>query len=82
MTDAPIDPRVRNIMNTLAHAIDTLLNGEARGAARQNAFVLLVFPVGEENANYISNVADRADIIPVLKATLARFEGQTAEGKA
>ncbi len=74
----PIDPALHRIMNTLARAIDDLLNGEARGKDRENGFVLLVLPLKdnpEHRADYISNMPDRREIVHVFKGMIARFEG-------
>jgi hypothetical protein len=55
-----------------------MFNGEARGADREVGFVLLIFPFGEKEGrcNYISNGADRRDIITLFKEQIKRFEGQ------
>jgi len=76
--DAPIDPALRDLMNGLAHGVDTLLNGkETPRDERLNGFILLVFPFHghDGRCNYISN-AGRADVVTMLKEQLARFEGQ------
>jgi hypothetical protein len=76
--DAPIEPRYREKMNALARVLDEFFNGEAKGADRKVGFVLLVFPFGAEDGrcNYISNGADRRDIVTMLKEQIKRFEGQ------
>lgn len=76
--DAPIQPEYLEKMNELAHAIDELFNGKARGDDREVGFVLMVFPFGEKQGrcNYISNGADRKDIVVLMKEMIARFEGQ------
>jgi hypothetical protein len=45
---------------------------------RETGFVLLVFPFGEKEgrANFISNGADRKDIVTLFREMIARFEGQ------
>jgi hypothetical protein len=76
--DAPIEPEFMDAMNTLAALVDVTLNGDAKGDARKNGFVLVVFPFGGDpgqRANYISN-ASRDDVVTLLKEQLARFEGQ------
>jgi hypothetical protein len=75
--DAPIEPRLIGDMNSLARAVDEVLNGEAKGKDRDYGFILMVFPFNghEGRANYISN-ANRADVVTMLKEQLARFEGQ------
>lgn len=84
--DAPIEQEYRQKMNALAAMLDEYFNGEnahprAVGAEdkRKVGFVLLVFPFGEEPAgrcNFISNGADRRDIVTLFKEMIARFEGQ------
>lgn len=77
--DAPIQDEYRAAMNALASVIDTGLNGELRGIDRKVGFVLLTFPFGEaENGrcNFISNGADRKDVVALFKEMIARFEGQ------
>lgn len=83
--DAPIEPKFIEMMNALARGIDEILNGHARGADRKNGFVLLVFPFEghEGRCNYISNGADRRDIVTLFKEQIKRFEGQPEiEGRA
>ncbi len=77
--DAPIQERYHTKMNVIAEALDRVLNGEAHGADRESGFVLLVFPFGnaeDGRCNFISNGADRKDIVVLLKEMIARFEGQ------
>ena len=76
--DAPIEQAYREQMNQIARILDAAFNGGAKGNARQTGFVLLVFPFGEKEGrcNYISNGADRRDIVTLLKEQIARFEGQ------
>ena len=76
--EAPIDPKLENMMGVLAHAIDDLFNGSGKG--KRNGFILMVFPfseVGEDGgrANYISN-ARREDVVKMLRAQIRRFEGE------
>lgn len=77
--DGPIALEYRAKMNMLAEAIDELFNGDARGADRKAAFVLLVFPFGDADGarcNFISNGPDRRDLVVLFKEMIARFEGQ------
>jgi hypothetical protein len=76
--DAPIEPEYRDTMNRVAGALDEAFNGVAKGKDRKVGFVLLVFPFGAEDGrcNYISNGADRRDIVIMLKEQIRRFEGQ------
>jgi hypothetical protein len=74
--DAPIEAAYIEKMNGLAAAIDRLFNGELHGKDREVGFVLLVFPFGDKagRCNYISNGADRRDVVTLMKEQIARFE--------
>jgi len=76
--DAPIEPQYIEKMNALARAIDELFNGDLKGANRKVGFVLMVYNFGDEpgRCNYISNGADRRDVVVLMKEMIARFEGQ------
>ena len=76
--DAPIEKEYRELMQAIAGTLDGYFNGSARGEDRKIGFVLLVFPLGEAEGrcNYISNGADRRDIVTLFKEQIARFEGQ------
>ena len=73
--DGPIDPKVVEVMNTLARGIDKILNAEKR--PKETGFVLIVFPFEghEGRANYISN-AQRDTVVTMPKEQIKRFEGQ------
>jgi hypothetical protein len=76
--DAPIQAEYREMMNAVAGALEQAFNGDARGADRKVGFVLLVFEFGDKEGrcNYISNGADRRDIVTLFKEQIKRFEGQ------
>lgn len=76
--DGPIEANLREQMVELARGLDEILNGAVKGKDRENGFVLLVFPFGNRDGrcNYISNGADRRDIIVMMKEQIKRFEGQ------
>lgn len=84
--DAPIAAAYYADMNAIAAALDEFLNGKLKGNARQVGFVLLVFPFGDDpkgRCNFISNGADRRDVVTLMKEMIARFEGQPElSGKA
>jgi hypothetical protein len=82
--DAPIEPQYRAQMQELAQRLDRFFNGPLRGKDRPTGFVLLVFPFGGDvsgRCNFVSNGADRRDIVALFKELIARFEGQM-EGHA
>jgi hypothetical protein len=77
--DAPIQAEYHAKMNAIAAALDDTLNGGVKGAARETGFVLLVFPFGDAESgrcNFISNGADRKDVVTLMKEMIARFDGQ------
>jgi hypothetical protein len=77
--DAPIEPQYVEKMNAIAQTLDELFNGGVRDPARKTGFVLMVFPFDEASegrCNYLSNGADRKDIINLMKEMIQRFEGQ------
>ena len=76
--DGPIEPAYHAQMNALASMLDEYFNGDAKGDARTVGFVLLVFEYGEKEGrcNFLSNGADRKDIVTLFKEMIARFEGQ------
>jgi hypothetical protein len=83
--DAPIEPKYIEQMNAIAGALDEMFNGDKKGKDRKVGFVLLVFEFGEKEGrcNYISNGADRRDIVTLMKEQIKRFEGQPAmKGRA
>lgn len=79
--DAPIEDAYQIKMQAVARTLDEFFNGKRKGPARATGFVLLVFPFGEgvagaERCNFISNGADRRDIVTLFREMIARFEGQ------
>ncbi len=75
----PIEESHRALMNAIASTWDQAFNGDTRGPARDVGVVLLVFPFGEKDGrcNYISNGADRRDIIKLLREQANRFDEAT-----
>jgi hypothetical protein len=77
--DGPIQQEYRAKMNAVAQGLDEMFNGDAKGAAKETGFVLMVYPYGDVangRCNYISNGADRRDVVTLMKEMIARFEGQ------
>jgi hypothetical protein len=76
--DAPIEPEYIEKMKAVARSLDELFNGQLKGDDRTTGFVLMVFPFGDKSGrcNYISNGANREDIVVLMKEMIARFEGQ------
>jgi hypothetical protein len=77
--DAPIEAEYTAKMNAIAAALDKTFNGQVGGEGRETGFVLMVFKFGDEGrCNYISNGADRQDVVTLFKEMIARFQGQPA----
>lgn len=79
--DAPVEERYHQEMIAIVQTLDELFNGKVGGPGRKTGFVLIVFPFDEEGhtdgrCNYMSNGADRNDIVVLMKEMIARFEGQ------
>jgi len=79
--DQPIQPEFYEKMNHVAAALDKFFNGDQKGKARPTGFILMVYPFrelasGDARCNYISNGADRRDVVVLMKEMIARFEGQ------
>lgn len=76
--DAPVDDEYHAKMVATVQALDELFNGKVGGPGRRVGFVLMVFPFDgfEGRCNYMSNGADRRDIVTLMKEMIARFEGQ------
>ena len=77
--DAPIEEAYYQQMNAVAAGLDEFFNGDAKHPNKQVGFVLLLFPYGDDpkgRCNFISNGADRRDIVTLFKEMIARFEGQ------
>jgi hypothetical protein len=81
--DGPIQDAYRQKMTDLARSLDKGFNGNKRGADREVGFVLLVFGFGdpspEKRCNFISNGADRRDIVALFKEMIEKFEAQDRE---
>jgi hypothetical protein len=80
--DAPIQREFKEVMNMTARTLDKVFNGNKKGKDKKVGFVLLVFPFNDgsytehERCNFISNGADRKDVVTLMKEMIARFEGQ------
>lgn len=72
--DEPVDAKYHQKMTAIAQAIDEFFNP---GEESKVGFVLLVFPFGEDpkgRCNYMSNAADRTEIVALMKEMIERFK--------
>lgn len=82
----PISPEFIEMMNAAMRALDKSFNGKVGGPGRTVGLVLLVFPYGEKDragpghrCNYISNGADRREMITLLREQAQHFEDHLKE---
>jgi hypothetical protein len=76
--DAPVEERFRATMTAVVRTLDGIFNGDKRGKDRDVGFILMVFPFSSDSGrcNYMSNGADRVDVVKLMKEQIARFEAQ------
>lgn len=77
--DGPVESQFRDIMVETLSVLDAALNGDLRGPDKKVGVVMLVFPYGEAasgRCNFVSNGANREDIVVLFREMIARFEGQ------
>lgn len=69
--DQPIEEKHREQMVAVVQTLDEFFNGEV-------GVVLLVFPFGDKEGRctFISNGADRRDVVVLMREMITRFEGQ------
>lgn len=67
-------------MTAVMEGVDAFFNGKER--PRRIGVVMMVFPFGEAptgRCNYMSNGANRDDVVALMKEMIARFEGRYNE---
>jgi len=76
--DAPVEAEYHEKMTAVTRAIDQFFNGNARGNDRKVGFIIMAFPFNDTTGrcNYMSNGADRNDVVTLMKEMISRFEGQ------
>jgi len=84
--DAPVEAEYHRKMIAVMAAVDEMFNGDASATDKQVGVVMLVFPYGDKTGrcNFMSNGADRNDIVTLFKEMIGRFEGRVpdAAGRA
>ncbi len=83
--DAPVEAEYHEKMTAIMQALDEFLNGGAKAPNKKIGLVVMMFPYGDIDGrcNYMSNGADRRDVVVLMKEMIARFEGQPEmSGKA
>ena len=74
--DAPVEAAYYDQMRAIMETLDEFVNG--KDGERKTGFVVMMFPYGNVTGrcNYMSNGADRRDIVTLMREMIARFEGQ------
>ena len=74
--DAPVEARYRSQMQAIMAAVDDFMNPDKKN--RKVGIVVLTFPFGavDGRCNFMSNGANREDLVVLFKEMIARFEGQ------
>lgn len=81
-THGPIDPAWADTMRGLMAVLDDTFNHGLKPPNKKVGIVLLMFEYGDadgKRTNYISNGADRADMIKLFRELADRFEGTHPE---
>lgn len=75
--DGPVEDRFRATMEAVCVGLDDIFNPGLSAPNKTVGFVLLVFPYGsgDGRCNYMSNGANREDVLVLLKEQVRRFEG-------
>jgi hypothetical protein len=76
--DAPVEAAYAEQMGAIMKALDEFMNGDLKGPDKKVGIVVLTFRYGDDTGrcNFMSNGADRRDIVTMFKEMIARFEGQ------
>lgn len=80
--DQPIETRFREQMIAAMQALDEAWNPGLKAPEKTVGIIILVFPYGSHDGrcNYISNGANRRDVVTMMREQIARFEGQPELG--
>lgn len=75
--DGPVEVQYLDQMKQVSQVIDLIFN-DPDEKDKKTGFVLMVFPFGDSRSrvNFMSNGADRSDVVALMKEVIARFEGQ------
>lgn len=76
--DQPVEAAYHDQMVAIMQTLDEFVNPGQRAPNKTTGIVLMMFPYGEVTGrcNYMSNGADRRDIVTLMREMIARFEGQ------
>lgn len=76
--DQPIEDKFSAVMIRFMRTFDEIFNAGLKPPNKKVGVIMLTFEYGETEGrcNYISNGANRQDVIVMLKEQVARFEGQ------
>jgi hypothetical protein len=77
--DAPIEKDYIAQMTAIMQTVDDFMNNGKRAPHKEIGIVILTFKFGDTNGrcNFMSNGADRRDIVALFKEMIGRFESQS-----
>lgn len=80
---APVEPGYKKAMVAVVQMLDEVFNGNKKGGDRDTGFILLVFPFGDKGGrtNYMSNGANRADVVRMMEEQIRRFKTDTDDDR-
>lgn len=75
----PVQERYKKLMTEVMKGLDEIFNGTAKADARHTGIVMFVFPYNDQNGrvNYMSNGANRADVIRMFEEQIRRFKADS-----
>ena len=78
MPEFIIDDETQVLMQEISAGLDEILNGDLKGADRQNGFVLMTFPFFNQGTivNYVSNVENRSAVIEALRIMIVHLSDE------
>lgn len=79
--DGPVQEQYHAQMRAIMETLDDFMNPGLKGDKRKVGITVLIYPFndlgdGEGRVNYMSNGADRKDVVVMMKEMIRRFEGQ------
>jgi hypothetical protein len=80
--DAPVETEFADQMTAVMGALDEVFNGPLKHPNKKVGIVVLTFLFNDTSGrcNFMSNGADRRDLVTMFKEMIARFEGQPEVG--
>lgn len=74
--DGPVQPEYIAQMTAIMQTLNHFINGDAPPKQRKTGIIVLMFPFNDSGGrcNYMSNGANRHDVLKLLREQVKRFE--------